>query len=119
MDANQKAQCTRAECRTVPFWADDELRDAVVHGPEDSVSLVCHCQNGTNPEREANADLIAEAFTVLHETGLSPRELADKAKALSDALRLVADRADAPLYGRDPHDVLGDCSRIAQTALHA
>lgn len=39
-----------------------------------------------NAMREANAELIAEAFNVLHETGYTPRELADRLQAIHDGL---------------------------------
>jgi hypothetical protein len=38
---------------------------------------------------EANARLIAEAFTVAHETGLTPRQLAERCKELEAALSEV------------------------------
>lgn len=34
-------------------------------------------RNGYHPTSDANAELIADAFNVLHETGCTPRELAD------------------------------------------
>jgi hypothetical protein len=37
-------------------------------------------------EAKANANLIAEAFTVAHETGLTPRQLAERCKELEAAL---------------------------------
>lgn len=41
-------------------------------------------------EAEANARLIAEAGTVYHETGLTPRQLADQRAELLEALRELA-----------------------------
>ena len=38
-------------------------------------------------QRKANARLIAEAGTVRHETGLSPRQLVERVKELEEALR--------------------------------
>jgi hypothetical protein len=38
---------------------------------------------------EANAELIAEAFTVAHETGLTPRQLAERCKELEAALKVA------------------------------
>ena len=40
------------------------------------------------PQR-ANARLIAEAGTVAHETGLTPRQLVERVKELEEALRLA------------------------------
>ncbi len=36
--------------------------------------------------READAQLIAEVFDILHETGFTPRELKDRLKAIHDGL---------------------------------
>jgi len=41
-------------------------------------------------EAEPNAFLIAEAGTVAHETGKTPRQLADENRALLDAVKLAA-----------------------------
>lgn len=43
-------------------------------------------EGGSLDEIEANAELIAEAFNVLHETGCTPRELADMVAELHAAL---------------------------------
>ena len=43
---------------------------------------------------EANARLIAEAGTVHHETGLTPRQLVERVKELEEALRNLADLYD-------------------------
>ena len=40
----------------------------------------------TDAEAEANANLIAEAFNVAHETGLTPRQLAERCKELEGVL---------------------------------
>jgi hypothetical protein len=42
-------------------------------------------------ENEANAELIAEAFNVLHETGMTPRELADTLIYLEGKLGSLCD----------------------------
>jgi len=41
-------------------------------------------------ERDANAELIAEAFTVAHETGLTPRQLAEQRDLLLVTMRHIA-----------------------------
>lgn len=46
------------------------------------------------PQR-ANARLIAEAGTVRHETGLSPRQLVERVKELEEAAKLVLDWYEA------------------------
>jgi len=44
-----------------------------------------------NSECEANAALIAEAGTVAHETGLTPRQLAERCERLEAALESIVD----------------------------
>lgn len=49
------------------------------------------------PEQEANARLIAEAGTVYHETGLTPRQLAEQLRAIRDLIPInYLQRHDAP-----------------------
>jgi len=43
----------------------------------------------TPEEAQANARLIAEAFTVAHETGLTPRQLAERCEKLEAMLKLA------------------------------
>lgn len=45
--------------------------------------------NGYGPQQEANARLIAEAGTVAHETGLTPRQLVERVKELEESLNGV------------------------------
>lgn len=45
-------------------------------------------------ERDANTRLIAEAGTVLHETGLTPRQLAEQRAELLEALNRAADTVE-------------------------
>lgn len=42
-------------------------------------------------EREANAEFIVEAFTVAHETGMTPRQMAEKLKSAEDAFKRLLD----------------------------
>ena len=70
-----------------------------------SWGMVAHV--GVNPSmphwdlpQRANAALIAEAGTVHHETGLTPRQMADRMKAVESAMRdaremIEADHVDA------------------------
>jgi hypothetical protein len=53
-------------------------------------------------QQEANADLIAEAGTVLHETGRTPRRLADERAELLEALKA------ARRFVVSSHDPVGD-----------
>lgn len=47
-------------------------------------------------ENEANASLIAEAFNVANETGLSPRELREQRNSLMDALlKILSAKSDS------------------------
>ncbi len=45
-------------------------------------------------ERSANASLIAEAGTVHHETGLTPRQLVEQRDALAEALKSVIENCE-------------------------
>jgi len=49
--------------------------------------------------RDANAELIAESFTVAHETGLTPRQLAERCKELEGVLTFVQSDPCFPLLG--------------------
>ncbi len=82
-------------------------------------------QAGSKEEAEANADLIAEAGTVYHETGMTPRQLAEKlceidetkvrlAKSCSDlaAERNRLKQENAYLIG-----LLKDVERLARVSL--
>lgn len=61
-------------------------------------------------EQEANAELIAEAFNVLHETGMTPRELAEAVQELrgacSEALSDMQPPDEGGLTGAE-HDAGG------------
>lgn len=57
------------------------------------IAMIC---DGDNKHREANAELIAEAFTVAHETGLTPRQLAERCAKLEAALQTI--------IASEPHD---------------
>lgn len=50
--------------------------------------------DGRKAENEANACLIAEAGTVHHETGLTPRQLVEQRDALAEALGLLLHEVD-------------------------
>lgn len=72
----------------------------------DQLAMACVLAHSTadDPvaERDANTRLIAEAGTVLHETGLTPRQLAEQRAELLEALRLAAgtverDDLDTPI----------------------
>ena len=50
-------------------------------------------------DNEANANLIAEAFNVLHETGLTPRQLDEQRRELLEALEDVMASIAKKCYG--------------------
>jgi hypothetical protein len=59
--------------------------------PLNGIAVACiHKEHG---ERIANAELIAEAFNVTHETGRTPRQLADERAELITALNGMLDWA--------------------------
>jgi hypothetical protein len=61
-----------------------------------------HIGGISNDEAKANTDLIAEAFNVAHETGLTPRQLAERCVELEAAISEVAaiwNRTDLPNGG--------------------
>jgi hypothetical protein len=70
----------RADVGTRPrVWANDKTGIA-------DICIRRGIYEGTSNEEMANAQLIAEAGTVFHETGLSPRQLADQCRDMYAAL---------------------------------
>lgn len=72
--------------------------------------------NHQGESAEANAQLIAEAGTVAHETGLTPRQLAERCKELEAALSDLAvlfERMGALHPSRDLREVLADSAGLA------
>lgn len=61
--------------------------------PKELIAEACRTDrdvdNGDVAEAEANARLIAEAGTVAHETGLTPRQLAERCKELEAAAKAL------------------------------
>lgn len=60
-------------------------------------------------EREANIALAAEAFNVMHQAGLSPRELLAQRDELAEALRILLNYAHG---NKDSGDPLGYASMV-------
>lgn len=52
-------------------------------------------------KQEANADLIAEAFNVATETGLTPRQLAEQVKILRELCEIFIKEWDNPEHDED------------------
>jgi hypothetical protein len=88
---NTKAKPTPGEWMT-----EAEYRDGspyVIYAPG-SIKIADLRESGaeapeTDDEFDANANLIAEAGTVYHETGLTPRQLLDQRNALWDAVENI------------------------------
>lgn len=52
-------------------------------------AVVLGVEGCSQEEGRANAHLIAEAFTVAHETGLTPRQLAERCETLESAAKKI------------------------------
>ena len=59
-----------------------------------AIDVYAHTADGSMALGEANAGLVAEAFNVLHETGLTPRQLAEERAELLEALRGLVSVSD-------------------------
>jgi len=78
------------------------LQIAIV-GPSGELSDSIAYAWGQNGEAEANARLIAEAGTVHHETGLTPRQLVEQRAELLEALAAISQMRDG-----NPSDAMAD-----------
>ena len=67
---------------------------------------------GSDDERKANAELIAEAFNTCHETKRTPRQLADERAELIAALRRISEQMRCP-------DEMADCARNTLTRIQS
>lgn len=96
--------CSAAWPHIVPADVDPDLvfEDAIAELPSTHVERSTRgipATYGENPKKfkpnpdhdkiMADANLIAESFNVLHETGLTPRQLAEQRAELLEALQLV------------------------------
>lgn len=109
MEANQKAQCTPGGWR---YEVDSGFDGPAVVSP---YGLVCKMPNEIDGENEANAALIGEAGTVLAETGLSPRELADQRNELLASAKATLEWARTPgNHGGNPY-----CKPLVRAAIRA
>lgn len=97
-------------------WRDMGQKRCVVHGPHGFL-IDCNVPS-TYPvspaEQEANTAFVAEAGTVLHETGLTPRQLVDQRVELLAACRAILSA------GHDhqmPFDDWQKAKRIASAAI--
>lgn len=73
----------------------------MVHGHDNNA--VCKMADArSNNQNIANARLIAEAGTVAHETGLTPRQLAEQRKELLEACKAILEaRSDREINIED------------------
>lgn len=78
-----------------------ELMTAISRSPGDGGEVVGVVWGGSDEEQSANAALIAEAFSVAHETGRTPRQMASRlgqlehvSKELLEALEMIRDADD-------------------------
>jgi hypothetical protein len=90
---------------------DDAYR-YVVHGDGDTFGCICRISTNGNANPEDDARLIAEAGTVHHETGLTPRQLVERVKELEEALQGLASALSPEIHG-SPNSPL----EIARAAL--
>jgi len=96
-----------------PWVADFK---SIGHVKADNGALIAQCKRLTTlTNMEANARLIAEAGTVYHETGKTPRELLEILQSI-----LKADESDTACGGEMYYaEVIGDAVRDARAALSA
>ena len=81
-----KDECTKGRGEAF-IYADDDMEIVVDDNAVADVYVML------DDEGEANAHLMAQAFTTLHETGLTPAELSEQYTEVVDALRDIVLRA--------------------------
>lgn len=86
MDVNK---CTKGPWVAELYDEDGVLDPCVIGADCHEVAFVYRHRVDTE-QTKANAELIAEAGTVTHETGLSPRQLAEQVEQLRAALTEIA-----------------------------
>ncbi len=99
--------------------------DHQVHAPEQRVARI-YAKRGVKSEAQANAALIAEAGTVYHETGLTPRQLLEQRDDAINRLQSVAfanaglmKQVEALTEQRDELiDLLGQATTMLAFATH-
>lgn len=99
-----KENCTKGPVNTASIDQDSdhiEVFAGVSDGPQ--IAVVKGTSHTIDKDAYytgiANAELIAEAFNVLHETGMTPRELAKQVRHLSDTMHSVADSLTKQGFG--------------------
>lgn len=77
---------------------------------------ICYSPDGTTPHAKANMDFIADAFNVHHETGLTPRQLAEQRAILLRFARIVQRQVVCCTDDENPADGAEDCLHCAAAA---
>lgn len=109
-DVNSKP--TQGPWRVAPSSSYRGSEINIDAGPNGTGGFICVAGHRGDLEAEANAALIAEAGTVLYETGLTPQQLREQRDellaALKDALKLIESemRFAQPAFdmGEEPAD---------------
>lgn len=101
----KKENCTKGPVTAKPFLTPREDDDPMMVYKVEGGDLQARYDNlpvdengdydqdqvdAIHTENEANAELIAEAFNVLHETGMTPRELVAMVARLRNSIRHAA-----------------------------
>ena len=112
---NTKAKPTAGPCKIE--WSDGFGPSADIYGGNKSEKFIAQVGRDDRPEvspgeSDANAELIADAFNVYHETGLTPRELKERI----DTLMALITRVVLPDGGRDYTDAKEELAQIVQSA---
>lgn len=82
---------TKAKPTAGPWYVDTDQNNIarIVKGHPNKTIAISYDFRGA---WEANANLIAEAGTVYHETGLTPRELVERIKQMKEAFALLGEK---------------------------
>lgn len=108
---------TRSKPTPGPAKTDPEYLHETVLGGDGKMIADCSIfarRKNENEVNRANAALIAEAFNVHHETGLTPQQLREMVKELSDTLLKLR-----PLGGSECFVSKGDGFYVADTRYFA
>lgn len=102
-----KGAIGRARVSVVQKFVKDEGGILAISFPTwgHAIEVYAHSSDGSMEVGEANAELIAEAFNTLHETGLTPRQLAESRAELLEALSDVLDGLG--VLGGGAHELCG------------
>ncbi len=100
-----KENCTKGPVKISPHCPTNVCNEA----EDRHIAATGHAaRTPQTDEDKANADLIAEAFNVLNETGMTPRELANALSYLSGKVGSLADTMPDEDDKRSDDEVLND-----------